>query len=52
MTWRKQIGRPLTAGLAVGLASAVIVANAVGVRWGSRIQNLTVVLKLAALAGR
>lgn len=35
--------------LAVGLILAVTVANLLGIRWGSRIQNLTVAAKLAAL---
>ena len=36
-------------GLAALLIGALMAANFVGVRWGSRIQNLTVVAKLAAL---
>lgn len=36
-------------GLALVLIVAITLANVLGVRWGSRIQNVTVVTKLAAL---
>lgn len=46
-------GEPLarwpTLGCAVGLVGGIALANAAGVRWGARIQNLTVVAKLATL---
>lgn len=38
-----------TAGLAAGTIVALAVANAVGVRWGASIQNVTVFAKLLAL---
>jgi APA family basic amino acid/polyamine antiporter len=38
-----------TLGCAVGLTLGIAMANAAGVRWGTRIQNLTVVAKLATL---
>lgn len=37
-------------GLACGLIGLVTLANLAGVRWGSRVQNLTVVAKVGALA--
>jgi APA family basic amino acid/polyamine antiporter len=37
-------------GLSAGLIAALMGANIAGVRWGSRIQNLTVIAKLATLA--
>lgn len=43
-------GWPLV-GVAAALIGALASANIIGVRWGSGIQNLTVVLKLLALAG-
>lgn len=36
-------------GLSLALVAAVTAANLAGVRWGSRLQNLTVVAKIAAL---
>jgi APA family basic amino acid/polyamine antiporter len=39
----------LTLGCAIGLTVGIALANAAGVRWGARIQNLTVVAKLATL---
>lgn len=38
-----------TLGCAILLTSGIALANAAGVRWGARIQNLTVVAKLATL---
>lgn len=38
-----------TLALSLGAIASLTVANAAGVRWGSRIQNFTVVLKIAAL---
>ncbi|PRQ04761.1 Serine/threonine exchanger SteT [Enhygromyxa salina] len=43
------LGPWLTLGCAIGLVLGVALANAAGVRWGARIQNLTVVVKLATL---
>jgi APA family basic amino acid/polyamine antiporter len=37
-------------GLACGLIGLVTLANLAGVRWGSRVQNLTVIAKVGALA--
>lgn len=39
----------LTLGCAIGLTVGIALANAAGVRWGARIQNFTVVAKLATL---
>ncbi|MCX4239540.1 APC family permease [Paraliomyxa miuraensis] len=39
----------LTLGCAIGLTIGIALANVAGVRWGARIQNLTVVAKLATL---
>jgi APA family basic amino acid/polyamine antiporter len=39
-----------TLGCAIGLTIGIAIANAAGVRWGARIQNVTVVAKLATLA--
>ena len=39
----------LTLTCAVGLNAAIALINAAGVRWGTRIQNLTVIAKLATL---
>ena len=39
----------LSLGCAIALTSSVALANAAGVRWGARIQNLTVVAKLLTL---
>lgn len=41
---------PVAVAIAAGLVASVILANAIGVRWGSRIQNLTVLAKVATLA--
>ncbi|KIG17009.1 Amino acid permease [Enhygromyxa salina] len=38
-----------TLGCAIAMTTGVALANAAGVRWGARIQNLTVVAKLATL---
>jgi APA family basic amino acid/polyamine antiporter len=43
-------GWPATLGLALLLIAGLTAANVVGVRWGARIQNTTVVLKLLTLA--
>ena len=42
-------GEPLVLVMAVTLILALMAANILGVRWGSRIQNFTVFAKLAAL---
>ncbi|MBL9032782.1 MAG: amino acid permease [Phycisphaerae bacterium] len=42
-------GSPLVVPAGVALIVALVVANVAGVRWGSRIQNLTVVAKLLTL---
>lgn len=42
-------GEPLVLVIAVTLILALMAANMLGVRWGSRIQNFTVLAKLAAL---
>jgi APA family basic amino acid/polyamine antiporter len=47
-TGREPTG-PALIGLSAGLIAALVAANLVGVRWGSRIQNLTVFAKLATL---
>jgi APA family basic amino acid/polyamine antiporter len=39
----------LTLACAIGLTVGIALANAAGVRWGARIQNVTVVAKLATL---
>lgn len=38
-----------TIGCAIGLTIGIALANAAGVRWGARIQNITVIAKLATL---
>lgn len=43
------LGPWLTLGCAIALTVGIALANAAGVRWGARIQNLTVVAKLATL---
>lgn len=43
------LGPPLTLVSAILLTSGIAAANALGVRWGARIQNFTVVAKLATL---
>jgi APA family basic amino acid/polyamine antiporter len=43
------LGPWLTLGGAIGLTTGIALANAAGVRWGARIQNVTVVAKLATL---
>lgn len=43
------LGPWATLGSAVGLVAGIALANAAGVRWGARIQNITVVAKLATL---
>lgn len=47
-TGREPTGAALLA-LSAGLIAALVAANLVGVRWGSRIQNLTVLAKVATL---
>ena len=46
-------GAPLdrwpTLGCAIGLTLGIALANAAGLRWGARIQNITVIAKLATL---
>jgi APA family basic amino acid/polyamine antiporter len=43
------VGGPALGALAVALIAALAVANAIGVRWGAGIQNVTVVAKIAGL---
>jgi basic amino acid/polyamine antiporter, APA family len=43
------LGAWVTLGCAVAITAGIALANAAGVRWGARIQNLTVVAKLATL---
>lgn len=43
------LGPALTLACAIGLTVGIALANAAGVRWGARIQNFTVVAKLATL---
>jgi APA family basic amino acid/polyamine antiporter len=43
------LGQWTTLGCAVGLILGIALANAAGLRWGARIQNLTVIAKLATL---
>jgi APA family basic amino acid/polyamine antiporter len=43
------LGPALTLACAIGLTVGIALANAAGVRWGARIQNYTVVAKLATL---
>lgn len=43
------LGPALTLACAIGLTVGIALANAAGVRWGARIQNFTVIAKLATL---
>lgn len=45
----ESLARWPTLGCAIGLILGIALANAAGLRWGARIQNLTVIAKLATL---